>query len=127
RGRNRKLQTHCVTSSAPQEGKSVTCFNLGVVFSELRSQKTIIIEGDLRRPSFGKLLNRRATPGLIQLLRGEVDEIDKAIHPTVYDYLQFIPAGDRDFTISTELLSSPRMTQVLDRLKDRYDHIFIDT
>lgn len=127
RGRNRKLQTHCVTSSAPQEGKSVTCFNLGVVFSELRNQKTVIIEGDLRRPSFGKLLNRRATPGLIQLLRGEVDDIDEALHPTIYDNLQFIPAGDRDFTNSTELLSSPRMTQILDRLKDRYDHIFIDT
>lgn len=127
RGRNRKLQTHCVTSSAPQEGKSVTCFNLGVVFSELRNQKTVIIEGDLRRPSFGKLLNRRASPGLIQLLRGEVDDIDEALHPTIYDNLQFIPAGDRDFTNSTELLSSPRMTQILDRLRDRYDHIFIDT
>jgi len=127
RGRNRKLQVHCVTSSAPQEGKSVTCFNLGVVFSELRNQKTVIIEGDLRRPSFGKLLNRRVTPGLIQLLRGEVDDLDQVLHPTVYDNLQFIPAGDRDFTNSTELLSSPRMSQILDRLKDRYDHIFIDT
>lgn len=127
RGRNRKLHVHCVTSSAPQEGKSVTCFNLGVAFSELRNQKTVIIEGDLRRPSFGKLLNRRATPGLIQLLRGEVDDLDQALHPTVYDNLQFIPAGDRDFTNSTELLSSPRMVQILDRLKDRYDHIFIDT
>lgn len=127
RGRNRKLHVHCVTSSAPQEGKSVTCFNLGVAFAELRNQKTVIIEGDLRRPSFGKLLNRRATPGLIQLLRGEVDDLDEALHPTIYDNLQFIPAGDRDFTNSTELLSSPRMAQILDRLKDRYDHIFIDT
>lgn len=127
RGRNRKLQVHCITSSAPQEGKSVTCFNLSVAFAELRNQKTVVIEGDLRRPSFGKLLNRRVSPGLIQLLRGEVDDLDQAVHPTAYDNLHFIPAGDRDFTNSTELLSSPRMAQILDRLRDRYDHIFIDT
>jgi capsular exopolysaccharide synthesis family protein len=127
RARNRRLQTHVITSSAPEEGKSVTTVNLGMAFSELRNQRTLLIEGDLRRPSFGRVLNRTCTPGLLQLLRGEISEIDQAIHPTVYENLQFIPAGDRDQTSSTELLSSPRMAQVLDRLKDRYDHIFIDT
>jgi capsular exopolysaccharide synthesis family protein len=127
RGRNRRIQIHAITSSAPEEGKSVTTLNLGMAFSELRNQKTLIIEGDLRKPSFGALLHREASPGLLHLLRGEVDELDKIIHPTVYDNLQFIPAGDRDTTASTELLSSPRMAQILDRLRDRYDHIFIDT
>jgi capsular exopolysaccharide synthesis family protein len=127
RARNRRLQTHVVTSATPEEGKSVTTINLGMAFSELRNQKTLIIEADLRRPSFGRLFNRTSSPGLIHLLRGEVDELDKAMHPTVYDNLFYIPAGDRDQTASTELLSSPRMAQVLDRLKDRFEHIFIDT
>ena len=127
RTRNRRIQTHVVTSSSPEEGKTITTINLGMTFSELRNQKTLLIEGDLRRPSFGTALNRTCSPGLLQLLRGEISEIDQAIHPTVYDNLQFIPAGDRDQVASTELLSSPRMAQVLDRLKDRYDHIFIDT
>jgi len=127
RSRNRRLQTHVITSSAPEEGKSVTTVNLGMAFSELRNQKTLLIEGDLRRPSFSTVLNRDAKPGLLQLLRGEVSDLDEVIHPTVYDNLQFIPAGGRDITSSTELLSSPRMAQLIDRLKDRYDHIFIDT
>lgn len=127
RGRNRKLQVHAVTSSAPEEGKSVTTINLGMTFSELRNQKILLIEGDLRRPTFHKLFNRQATPGLIHLLRGQETDIDKAIHPTAYDNLQFMPAGDRDFVSSTELLSSPKMHQILDRLRDRYDHIFLDT
>jgi capsular exopolysaccharide synthesis family protein len=127
RGRNRRVQIHTITSSAPEEGKSVTTLNLGMAFSELRNQKTLLIEGDLRKPAFAKLLNRESAPGLLHLLRGEIDELDKAIHPTVYDNLYYIPAGDRDTTGSTELLSSPRMAQILDRLRDRYDHIFIDT
>jgi len=127
RGRNRKLHTHVITSSAPGEGKSVTCVNLGIAFAELRNQKTLLIEGDLRRPSFGRLLNRRATPGLIQMLRGETENIEDCLHETVYDNLQILPAGDHEHEASTQLLSSPRMMKVIEQAKDRYDHIFIDT
>ena len=127
RTRNRTMQTYVITSSTPEEGKSVTTANLGIVFSELRNHKTLLVEGDMRRPSFSKLFDRECVPGLLQLLRGEVEGIDDIVHQTIYDNLQFIPAGGRDSTHSTEMLSSPRMTQVLERLKDRYDHIFIDS
>ncbi len=127
RARNKSMQVTVLTSSTPEEGKSVTTANMGIVFSELRNKKTLLIEGDLRRPSFNKLFDRDTTPGMLQLLRGEVDRIDDALHPTIYDNLQFIPAGGRDTIHSTELLSSPRMVQVLEQLKDRYDHIFIDS
>lgn len=127
RARNRRLQVHVITSSAPEEGKTVTSVNLGVAFSELRNQKTLLVECDLRRPSFHKLFERKCEPGLLQLLQGTTDDIDSVIHKTVYDNLQFIPAGGRNMTESTELLSSPRMIQILDRLRDRYDHIFLDT
>jgi protein-tyrosine kinase len=127
RARNRRLQVHVLTSSVPEEGKSVSTVNLGVTFSELRNKNILLIEGDLRRPSFDKLFDRECTPGLLQLLRGDVADIDQAIHHTVYDNLQFLPAGGRDPTHCTELLSSPRMAQILERLRDHYDHIFIDT
>ena len=127
RARNRPMQLTVLTSSTPEEGKSVTTANLGIVFSELRNHKTLLIEGDLRRPSFSKLFDRECSPGMLQLLRGEVTNLDEAVHPTIYENLQFIPAGGRDSTHSTELLSSPRMHQLMDQLKDRYDHIFIDS
>jgi len=127
RSRNRPMQVTVLTSSTPEEGKSVTTANLGIVFSELRNHKTLLIEGDLRRPSFSKLFDRECSPGMLQLLRGEVTKLDDAIHPTIYENLQFVPAGGRDSTHSTELLSSPRMLQLMDQLKDRYDHIFIDS
>jgi len=127
RSRNRPMQLTVLTSSTPEEGKSVTTANLGIVFSELRNHKTLLIEGDLRRPSFSKLFDRECSPGMLQLLRGEVTNLEEAVHPTIYENLQFIPAGGRDSTHSTELLSSPRMHQLMDQLKDRYDHIFIDS
>ena len=92
RARNRRVQTHVVTSSAPEEGKSVTTINLGIAFTELKNKRTIIVEGDLRRPSFRRLFDREASPGLIQYLRGEVEDFEQTIQPTVYDNLQFIQA-----------------------------------
>ena len=111
RGRNRRLQVTTLTSAAPDEGKSVTTINLGVAFSELRNQKSLLIEGDLRRPAFARLLCRDATPGLSQLLKGEIDELESVIHDSVYDNLQILPAGASDSVSSTELLSSPRMVR----------------
>lgn len=127
KARSKSMQTHVITSSAPGEGKSVTSVNLGVAFAELTNHKTLLVEGDLRRPSFKKLFHRDPKPGMLQLLRGECTSLDEAIQPTVYPNLQFISSGGHDHLHSTELLSSPRMGQILDRLKDRYEHIFIDS
>lgn len=127
RCRNRKLQTHVITSSAPDEGKTVTAVNLALAFAELKNKRTLLIEGDLRRPSFHHAIGTHATPGLLHLLRGELDDVDDAIHDTAYDNVQIMPAGDHGTTQSTELVSNLRMPQILDQLKERYDHIFIDT
>ena len=127
KARNRSMKVHVITSSAPAEGKSVSTVNLGITFGELKNQKILLLEGDLRRPSFHKLFHREGSVGLLQLLNGEVEEIDDAVQPTVYSNLDFIPAGGSDHVRSTELLSSPRMTMILEQLKQRYDHIFIDS
>ncbi len=127
RGRNRKLHSHVITSSSPGEGKSVSTVNMGIVFSELRNQRTLLVECDLRRPTFDKLFDQQYDTGMLQLLRGEVENIEDAVQQTVYPNLQVIPAGGRDHINSTELLSSPRMAQIMDRLTDKYDHVFFDS
>jgi capsular exopolysaccharide synthesis family protein len=127
RCRNRKLQVHVITSSAPNEGKTVTSVNLAMAFAELQNKKTLLIEGDLRRPSLQGAIGQKQAPGLLHLLRGQIDDIDQAIHPSPYDNVHIMPAGDYGTTSSTELVSSHRFAEILDQLRERYDHIFIDT
>ncbi|NJL31010.1 MAG: CpsD/CapB family tyrosine-protein kinase, partial [Phycisphaerales bacterium] len=127
RCKNRRLQIHVLTSAAPGEGKTISTLNLGMAFSEIRNQKTLLLEADLRRPTFATYFGRPSNPGLTEYLRHQTDDIDAIVHDTVYDNLQYIAAGEGDPMKSTELLSSPRMLQLLDRLRDRYDFIFIDT
>ncbi len=127
RCKNRRLQVHVVTSAAPGEGKTISTLNLGMAFAEIRNQKTLLLEADLRRPTFASYFGHEYKLGLTDYLHGKTDDIDSIIEPSVYDNLQFMPAGEADPVKSTELLSSPRMVQLLDRLRDRYDFIFIDT
>ncbi len=127
RARNRRTQVHTVTSSIPAEGKTVTSVNLGVAFSELRDKRILIIEGDLRKPAFEAIFDRECPTGLTDYLTGGTDDIGEILHATVYDNFQFIPAGRGNPDKSTELLASPRMAQLIDRLRDLYDHIFIDS
>lgn len=127
RCRTRTLQTHVLTSSVLGEGKTLTSINLALAFAELQNQRTLLIEGDLRRPNFHEVIGQRLRPGLLQLLRGQIMDIDPAIHPTPYDNVHIMPAGDIGTTRSTELISSARFARILDQLKRRYDHIFIDS
>lgn len=117
---------HTITSATPQEGKTITSLNLGLSFSELRNRQTIVIEADLRLPTFAKLMPVHEGPGLIALLRGEAS-LDRVIQRFADRNLSVIPAGGRSNSDAVQLLSSPVAAELLTRLRQRYDHVIIDT
>ncbi len=118
---------HTITSATPQEGKTITCVNLGLSFAELRNRKTIIVECDLRLPTFSKLLSCDSTkPGLINYLRGEATLAD-VIQQIEGSPLSVIPAGGRVSDEAVQLLSSARMSRLIQSLRAKFDHVLIDT
>lgn len=124
---NERHLVHTITSATPQEGKTITCVNLGLAFAELRNRKTIIIECDLRLPTFGKLLNCDTDrPGLIDFLRGEA-KISEIIQQVDGSPLHIIPAGGRVSDEAVQLISGQRMSQLIQGLRAKYDHVIIDT
>jgi capsular exopolysaccharide synthesis family protein len=124
---NERHLVHTITSATPQEGKTITCVNLGLSFAELRNRKTIIIECDLRLPTFGKLLScDTQSAGLIDFLRGEASVSD-IIQQVEGSQLHIIPAGGRVSDEAVQLLSSQRMSQLIQGLRAKYDHVIIDT
>ena len=124
---NERHLVHTITSATPQEGKTITCVNLGLAFSELRNRKTVIIECDLRLPTFDKLLNcNTQSPGLIDYLRGEA-KINDIIQQVEGSALHIITAGGRVSDEAVQLLSSQRMSHLIQGLRAKYDHVIIDT
>ena len=68
----RKLKRIVVTSTAPEEGKSLVAANLALNQSRSKVLKTLLLDGDLRRPALASRFGfDRSLPGLSECLRGE--------------------------------------------------------
>jgi len=113
-----------ITSSIAAEGKSTTCFNLAITFAETGA-KILVIDCDLRRPNIGRLLNKTKEDGLSNtLIKPEI--LDNIIYKSPYDNLDVIFAGKIPPN-PTELLSSKTMEDIIAKLSENYDYIFLDT
>lgn len=129
-----------ITSTGPDEGKSLTALNLAIVLAE-NGNKTILIDADLRKSILHKVLGLKREPGLSDVLIGSakledsiktivdifmgalgVDEVSKS--PGL-DNLNILTSGT--FVPNTsELLSSSQLEETLQILKNMYDFIIID-
>ena len=64
---SQKLRSIMLTSSGPREGKSTTSANLAVATAQM-GLRTLLIDGDLRRPTINKIFNLNREPGLSEIL-----------------------------------------------------------
>lgn len=114
-----------ITSSVPGEGKTFTSINLALSISAEFDKKVLLIDADVSKPTVSKVLKIKQTPGLIEYLEGEVENLSDIILHTEIDGLRIIPAGKRH-KYSTELLASNKMVSLAKELSERYaDRIVI--
>ena len=69
----RVLKKLLITSTIPEEGKSMVAANLACTLGSRRQQKTLLLDGDLRRPTLQRQLGLGKVPGLSEYLQGTVD------------------------------------------------------
>jgi polysaccharide biosynthesis transport protein len=113
-----------VTSSTPREGKTVVATNLALSFAQTGA-KTLLIDTDLRRGRLHRVFGLRKTPGMSGLLAGK-HELDEVIRPVARENLSIITAGDH-IHAATELFGSPQFTELMEKLRGRFDRIILDT
>lgn len=120
-----EVRSIMVTSALPEESKSTTVLNLAVALAE-NKYSVIVIEGDLRKPTFQKYLKlKNTTKGLSSLLSPGTD-INECITDVEELGISVIHAGLIPPNPS-ELLAKDRMRVVIEILKQRYDFVIIDT
>jgi capsular exopolysaccharide synthesis family protein len=113
-----------VTSPGEGDGKSVTAANLALTMAQEFNRRIILVDGDLRRPGVHQLLGLPSTPGLADVLSGNV-ELDDAIVDLPEFNLTVLPSGltpERP----AELLGSVAMRRTLDALRTRFDRVLVD-
>ncbi|SEP40061.1 tyrosine-protein kinase [Mucilaginibacter sp. OK283] len=114
------------TSSVAGEGKSFITSNMGAALAAT-NRKVIILELDMRRPKIADIFNLSAqNKGLSNYLNGEV-ELSEIVQPSgVHPQLSIIGAGAIPENPS-ELLDSIKLDVLINKLRDEYDDILIDT
>jgi protein-tyrosine kinase len=122
----RKLKRIVITSSIPEEGKSMIAANLALNQSRSKILKAVLIDGDLRRPELGRRFGfHRSLAGLSEVLRGE-RQLSEVVYKIEGSGLWFIPAGVTPEN-PIELMQSGRLQQLLEELGTFFHWIIIDT
>lgn len=113
-----------ITSSAPGEGKTTTSINLAITFAEMGA-KVCLVDSDLRKSRVHRYLELDRKIGLSNVLCGFCS-LEEAIKPNVRKNLDVIPAGEIPPN-PAELMETEEFANVVARLREKYDYIFIDT
>lgn len=122
RAAGKELKVILITSPTPNEGKSTTISNLGVVMAHSGKQ-VCVVDCDFRNPTQHKIFGLK-NEGMSNAIIGK--ELDEVIQKTSIDNLWVITSGPVAPNPS-ELLGSDRMIQLLEELSRRYDYVLIDT
>ncbi len=117
------LNTILVTSTASEEGKSMTALNLAISLAKEQDHTVLLVDTDLRRPSVHRYLDIKPEVGLVHCLRDDLP-IEKALIKTGVGKLVILPAGEA-LKDPLDLLSSNRMKEIIQELKGRYPERYV--
>src|ERR1017187_1002151 len=121
---NRPLKKVLITSTIPQEGKSTIAANLACTLARRKQQKTLLLEGDLRRPSIVNQFGIGKLPGLSEFLSGQTESIN--IYKLESLGLWILPAGAAPEN-PLELMQSGKLSLLMEQLEAWFDWIVIDS
>lgn len=117
------LKVITITSTIPNEGKTVTAFNLANSFSQM-GKRVLLIDCDLRKSSLNNYLKvSKKRIGMSEVLTNQTTNF---IASTNIPNLYVIMAGKKPPN-PTELLSGAIFDKLIESLKELFEYIIIDT
>jgi len=122
------LKTLMITSAIPREGKTFVACCLAGILAKERGKKVLLLDADLRTGKAGYTLgikNYRSRSGLSDVLSGTAD-VENCLLSCADLNLSFLPAGNPKEN-PVDLLTSPRLQQVIYDLSVLFDWIIVDS
>lgn len=112
------------SSSFPGEGKSITSANMAIAMAQTGA-KVLLIDCDLRKSVQHKVFKLDNKVGLSSIL-GKMASLEDVVHKNVAENLDLIAGGPVPPNPS-ELIASKNMEVFIDKVKEVYDYVIIDT
>ena len=119
-----RLRSIMLTSAAPGEGKSTIAAHLAIANAD-RGKKTLLVDGDLRRPSLHSKFGLNPREGLSNVLTGELPWQDVVVPVEGRPNLSFLAAGLGSHRAAD--LMGPRLATLLDEFAKEYDLVILDS
>jgi capsular exopolysaccharide synthesis family protein len=113
-----------VTSATAGEGKTTLASALASSLARA-GRKTLLLDGDLRRPTVHELFEVPMQPGLSEVLLGEIEVAEAAVE-SPQENLYLLPAGqwDREVLLA---LSRDGLEGIVEKLAEEFDFIVVDS
>jgi protein-tyrosine kinase len=112
-------RTLAITSPTPEAGKTVVAINLAMSIAHHTTKTALLVDFDLRRPKVGTYLGVSMEKSLNELLAGEAELQDVLINPNLPRFV--VLPTKKPVSHSTEVLSSPKVANLIADLRERYD------
>jgi polysaccharide biosynthesis transport protein len=115
-----------ITSTNPQEGKTVTSINLAVALAR-QGKRTLLVDGDMRVPSIHSSLTLPSSPGLSEVLAGSIPVTAEGVfQDSEVPNLKVLVCGVQPES-PYELLDSSRTGPLAAQLREQFEVIVFDT
>jgi capsular exopolysaccharide synthesis family protein len=121
---NRPLKKILITSTIPEEGKSLVSANLAGMLAR-RKQKVLLIEGDLRRPGLTQQFGLGKIAGLGEWLQNGLQTCSNVYYLCGANFW-LMPAGHTPAN-PLELMQSGKLPQLMRQLDPSFDWIIVDS
>lgn len=122
--RKRRLHKLLITSSEGDEGKSVVTANLAFSIARRPSERVLLIEADLRRPSASTLFSSSPLRGIAEWSEGKL-ALEDALYRVNDLPLWFLSAGRR-IEDPMPLLESDRFAKMLESVSSSFSWVLLD-
>lgn len=114
-----------VTSTAPQEGKTVVACNIAIALAQT-GRRVLLIDADLRRPRVHKVFGHNQEPGLSNFLVDRLKGND-VIRKSLATPGLFVMGAGKHPPNPAELLGSHRFVDFIGSLGEHFDWVVIDS
>jgi capsular exopolysaccharide synthesis family protein len=124
--RQHELKSLQVTSSVINEGKSFVAANLAATLAKYSGSKTLLIEGDLHRPTLASMFGLEDLQGLSDWWTARNQELSRYMLRFTGSGLWFLPAG-RACDRPSEILRSAQLAEAFRELAGQFDWMVVDS
>jgi succinoglycan biosynthesis transport protein ExoP len=121
---DRRLRSVMITSAAPFEGKSTIASHFAIANAR-NGQKTLLIDGDLRRPSIQRVMDLEGERGLADVLSENAPWKDALVQKSGIPNLDILLAGSA--AVRAPELIGPRLDQLIEEVSKSYDLVILDS